>query len=461
MNTSSPSTHPSVARGVGAPAIDGTVAELVVICPHFLPDNAPTGTVMSRIVDELVALGHRVHVVTALPWYRDHAIAEGWTGRWVRREVTRWGSVTRVHPFPGDDKTNLARRAAGFVAYSALAGLAALRTGGWFRRVDAVIAMSPPLTLGLTGRVVATVRRAPLIFNIQDVFPDAAVDTGVISSRPVITAARWLEKLSYRASDAVTVLSDDLADNLRAKMSTPRRSRVRTIPNFVDTEAIVPLDRLTAYRSELELGEGPVVLYGGNVGYSQSLELVLAAAAELPDVTFLINGDGAARASLEDAARDLGNVVFRGYIDPERLSELLATGDVHVVPLKAGLGRVSVPSKTYSIMAAGRPVVAAIDADTAVPRMLAESGGGVAVAPDDLTSFVEALRTMLANPARALDMGRAGRRWVVESASPMAVGQAYATLIAELTRECEAGLAGVRDGGRMGWTRPRNRGRDR
>ena len=95
---------------------------IVVLCPHFVPDNAPTGTVMTRIVDELVVLGHRVHVVTALPWYRTHSIEPGWTGRWVRRETTPWGSITRVHPFPGDDKSNLVRRAAGFVGYSILAG---------------------------------------------------------------------------------------------------------------------------------------------------------------------------------------------------------------------------------------------------------------------------------------------------------------------------------------------------
>jgi colanic acid biosynthesis glycosyl transferase WcaI len=141
---------------------DSTGCGVVVLCPHFVPDNAPTGTVMTRIVDELAALGHTVHVVTALPWYRDHAIADGWTGSWVRRETTEWGSITRVHPFPGDDKSNLARRAVGFVAYSALAGLQGVRAGGWFRRADVVIAMSPPLTLGLTGWIVATLRRAPL-----------------------------------------------------------------------------------------------------------------------------------------------------------------------------------------------------------------------------------------------------------------------------------------------------------
>jgi colanic acid biosynthesis glycosyl transferase WcaI len=411
---------------------DSTGCGVVVLCPHFVPDNAPTGTVMTRIVDELAALGHTVHVVTALPWYRDHAIADGWTGSWVRRETTEWGSITRVHPFPGDDKSNLVRRAVGFVAYSALAGLQGVRAGGWFRRADVVIAMSPPLTLGLTGWIVATLRRAPLIFNIQDVFPDAAVETGAISSPRIIAMSSWLERLSYRLSDAVTVLSSDLADNVRAKMSVSHAGRVREIPNFVDTGAIVPGGRLTPYRAELGLGNGPVVLYAGNVGFSQSLELVVAAAAAFPDVKFLINGDGAARASLESDAAHLDNVVFRGYIESDRLPELLATGDIHVVPLKAGLGRVSVPSKTYSIMAAGRPVLAAIDPDTAVPRILAESGGGVAVSPDDPAAFIAGLAELLEDVNAASALGAAGRTWAVANASPAAVGQAYSDLIAEL-----------------------------
>lgn len=417
---------------VRRPLVMSVRRPLVVLCPHFEPDTAPTGTVMTRIVSELVDLGHEVHVVTSLPWYRDHAIESGWGGRLVRTEMTPWGSVTRVHPFPGEDKSNLLRRALGFLAYSALAGFQGLRVGGWFRRSEAVIAMSPPLTLGLTGWFVSRLRRAPLVFNIQDVFPDAAVETGAISNGAIIAAARWLERVSYRAAEVVTVLSDDLAQNVRAKLGAGSAGKVEVIPNFVDTDVIRPLDRLTAYRAELALGDGPVVLYAGNVGFSQSLDLVISAARELPSVTFLINGDGAARVSLEESAKDVKNVRFAGYIAQNRLAELLATGDVHVVPLKSGLGRVSVPSKTYSIMAAGRPVLAAIDPGTAVPRILEESGGGIAVSPDDSRCFVNALREMFADPEKLRQMGESGRRWVEREASPRAVGAAYDTLLNDL-----------------------------
>ena len=407
---------------------------VVVLCPHFAPDTAPTGEVMTGIVDELARLGATVHVVTALPWYRKHSVEEGWGGRLFRREKTEFGSVIRVHPFPGRDKRSLVRRAFGFAVFSVVSGLAALFAGGIHRRPAAILAMSPPLTLGPTGWVVGLVRRAPLVFNIQDVFPDAAVKTGAITNRTVIALASRLERFSYARSRAVVALSDDLATNIAAKLAPSKRDRVRVIPNFVDTERIAPSDRITAYRRELSLGDGPVVMYAGNVGFSQSLGLVLAAARRMPGVLFVVNGEGSARAELEREASDLPNVRFADYQPRERLAEVLASGDIHLVPLRAGLGTVSVPSKTYSILAAGRPVLAAVDAGTEVPRILAASGAGVVVPPDDPEAFVEALERMLADRRSTDEMGRAGRRWVEENVSPGAVGRAYADLIGQVSR---------------------------
>jgi colanic acid biosynthesis glycosyl transferase WcaI len=405
---------------------------IVVLCPHFEPDTAPTGRVMSRIVHELTARGHTVDVVTSLPWYRRHRIEEGWKATAARRERTAWGSITRVNPFPGGDKRNLVRRAIGFAGFGLLALVAGVAAGGWFRRADGVIAMSPPLTMGLTGRLVAWAHRCPLVFNVQDVFPDAAVETGAIISRRVITAASWLERVSYRSADAVTVLSDDLAANVRGKLPPERAGSVHVIPNFVDTVNIAPADRMTAYRSQLGIGDEPVVLYAGNIGFSQSLDLMLDAARRLPAVTFLINGEGSMRDELVRRAKGIDNVRFGRFVPDDRLGELLATGDLHVVPLRRGLARVSVPSKTYSILAAGRPVLAAIDAGTAIPRLLATSGAGVSVEPDDTDQFAATVAELVADPQRLAAMGAAGRDWVETAASPAAVAAAYEQLIASL-----------------------------
>jgi colanic acid biosynthesis glycosyl transferase WcaI len=405
---------------------------IVVLVPHFAPDTAPTGEVITRIVDEFIAAGRRIHIVTSLPWYRTHAIEEGWTGRLVRRERTAWGSIIRVHPFPGKSKSNLLRRAIGFAGFSAIAGVCTLFAGGIHRRPAAIISMSPPLTLGLTGWLAARLRFTTAIFNIQDVFPDAAIETGAITNKRIISAARWLERVSYQRSDAVVVLSEDLRDNVAAKVSPRHVDKVTVIPNFVDADRIVPMNRMTPYRRELNIGDEIVVMYAGNVGYSQSLTMLLHAAKHMPGITFVINGDGAARAELETQAAGLPNIRFAGYQPRDRVGEVLASGDIHVVPLRAGLGAVSVPSKTYSILAAARPVVAAIDPGTEVTRILEHSGAGVSVAPDDEEVFTAALQHMVANIDEAREQGRKGRQWVETHVSPAAVAQSYLSLIADI-----------------------------
>ena len=389
---------------------------------------APTGVVMSRIVHELANRGHELHVVTSLPWYRKHQVEQGWSGALWRVEKTNWGSITRVQPFAGKTKSNLLRRAVGFILFSYLVGLRALFAGKVWRRVDGVLAMSPPLTLGLIGWHTKLFRGGKLVFNIQDIFPDAAIETGAITNKKIISFASWLERTSYKCSDSVVLLSDDLANNVQSKLEQKFHKRVKVIPNFVDTQAITPMSRMTKYRTELGIDDALVVMYAGNVGFSQSLEMLVSAARELPQFIFVINGEGAARESLKKSAHGLSNVRFGDYQDVSRLSEVLATGDIHVVPLKRGLGSVSVPSKTYSILASGRPVLAAVDLDTEVPRILAAADAGVCVEPDNSAAFISALRAMTLDPKTLSEMGERGRKWVENHASPASVAQRYEAL---------------------------------
>jgi len=408
---------------------------LLVLCPHFEPDLAPTGEVMTQIAEQLVARGHRIHVVTSLPWYLHHAIEPGWEGRLVRHSDTEWGRITRVHPFP-TDKRNIPARGLAFAGFTGLAGLGAIFSRS---RPDAVLAMSPPLTLGAAGWAAARAHRVPFVFNIQDVFPDVAVELGAITSPTVIRAASWLERQTYLRADAVTVLSQDLRDNVAAKIAGRGRggdpTKVRVIPNFIDTAWIAPVDRDNAYRREHGLMGKTVVMYAGNVGFSQSLDLVLAAATHLahdPEVVFVVNGGGSARPGLEAAAAHLENVRFVDMAPKSRLPEVVGAADIHVVPLKAGLARSSVPSKLYTILAAGRPVVASVDPGTEVARTVDSAGAGLAVAPDDPEAFTKAISRLVQSPLEARAMGESGRRFVESWASPAAVAESYEALFTEL-----------------------------
>jgi colanic acid biosynthesis glycosyl transferase WcaI len=404
---------------------------LLVLCPHFEPDlHAATGEVMTRLVESLAERGHRIDVVTSLPWYRAHDVEPAWRGRPWRVERTAWGRVVRVWPFP-TDKTNIAARAAGFGGFTLLAAGAALSLG----RPDAVLAMSPPVFLGDAAWLAARRWRIPMVFNVQDIFPDVAVELGALSNQRVIDLARRHERSLYRRADAVTVLSEDQAGNVRAKLPAGQRSKVEIIHNFVDLDRIQVVDRDNAYRRRHRLGTRTVVMYTGNVGLSQSFDLLRAAAerwSDRPEVHFVVNGEGAARPAVDAWARPLANVTVADFVPREEVSELLGAADLQLILLKSGLARSSTPSKLYGILAAGRPVLASIDQGSEVAMTIERAGAGLAVGPEDEPAFVEALATMLADPAALEAMGKRGRAFVEQWVTPNRQAERYEQLIAGL-----------------------------
>lgn len=411
---------------------------ILVLCPHYEPDTAPTGEVMTAMCERWTARGHRVEVITSLPWYRAHAVADGWSGRLVRTQRAPWGRIRRWHPFPAD-KRRLAARAASFAGFTALAGIDAVMAAG---RCDVVFAMSPPLTLGAAGWAAAWRGRAPLVFNVQDVFPDAAVDTGVLRGARVAAAASRLERWVYRRAAAVTVLSEGMADNVRAKLSPGvDPGKVVVIPNAADSDRITPSDRHNRYRAELGLDDADttVVMYAGNLGHSQPLELVVSAAERFAgqgrtDVHFVVNGDGVARSSVAAAAERLDTLHLVGWQPPERLGEVLAAADLHLVLLRAGLGTTSVPSKVYSVLAAGRPVLASVDRGSEVERLLDASGAGATVDPEDVDAFCAAVAQMADDPDGLVEMGLRGRAYAEQASGPQQMADLYLDLFRRLMR---------------------------
>ena len=311
--------------------------KILAVLPHFEPDVAPTGVIASRLVEELGGLGHHVDVVTSLPWYEHHAVLPEWRGKIVRREKAAWGSITRVHPFPTGDKLSIPKRAVGFAAFCALD--AAVAAAG--SHVDVLFAMTPPLPMAATGWFAALARRAPLVLNVQDVFPDVAVELGLLRGRRLIAAASTLERWSYARCAAVTVLSADMRTNLAAKMRHP--DRLHVIPNFVDVDAVQPGPKENSYRAEYGLSGKTVVMYAGNVGMSQSLDLVVDAArstADRDDIVYVINGGGSTLPELEAEAAGLPNIRFVPMQPIERLPDAARRRRRPRRPVEDGTGAV-------------------------------------------------------------------------------------------------------------------------
>ena len=401
--------------------------KIQVLCPHFEPDSAPTGEFMTAIVENLAARGHELHVITALPWYRNHAVEQGWEGSVTRTEERPWGEITRVHPFP-TDKTNIAARAAAFAGFTAIGLGAAV-----FDRFDpdVVLAMSPPLSLGVAGWLAAARRRVPFVFNIQDVFPDVAIETGTITNPRLIEAAKKLERFVYDRADVVTVLSEEMQRNVQEKTT----SRIEIIPNFVDISTFETQPRMNAYRDEFGFGDETVVMYCGNVGYSQSIDLLADAAREMSDVddvVFVVNGGGSAIDEVHRRAAGLENFRVIPYQPVERVPEVLAAADIHVIPLRKGLAWSSVPSKLYKILAVERPVIASVDEGTEVGRVVEEAGAGMAIAPEDASPLVENLRALIADQDLQKQMGEAGRRWVEQWTTPARAAEQYEAVFESL-----------------------------
>ena len=407
---------------------------LLVITPHFEPDTAPTGIIVTSLVDQWVKQGHQIEVITSLPWYEKHEIENHWKGKLFRREEKESVTVTRLHPFP-QDKNKLFQRLMSFLAFSFLAVIASLSKRGPF---DAVVALSPPLTLGTVGKVAAVRHRCKLILNLQDIFPDVAVTLGKIKSRSSIKVLEKYEKFTYNGSDAITVLSKDLEENVNKKIDRKKNPpQIAVIPNFLISSSIKPQDRLTNYREEHQLGEKFVVMYAGNLGNSQSFELITKAAKkheERDDIVYVINGGGVMSNQLKQQANVLRNLVVIDYQPVERLSEVLATADLHLVPLRTGLGDMSVPSKIYSIFAAGRPVIASVDSGTEIERIVAESEGGIAVPPDDFDSFIFALESLIENSGLLEEMGNKATVWLENCYSSKTIADDYLDLIRRLNR---------------------------
>ncbi len=408
-----------------------------IFCPHIWPDTAPTGDVMRALLERWAGDGHECNVITTLPWYSEHRVEEKWRGTPWHHQQTKWGSVLRLHPcVPGGKssqaKSNLALRAAGFATfgvYAAAAGLVTLPRG------DVVFVMSPPLTLATAASVCASVRRTPLVLNLQDLHPDAAIATGAITNQSAIAALRWLEKRSYKAGAAITVLSQQARCAVLER--APAGTHVEVIPNFADTAKISPGDRANAYRRQLGIDEETLVfLYAGNVGFSQPLGLVRAAAdllAERRDICFVINGDGTAMSEVRNWASKKSNVIVSGYQPAERLNEVLAAADVHLVPLAAGLGHVSVPSKVYAAFSAGRPVLAAADAGCEISRIVETAAAGLVVDPTDEAGFADAVRRLADDPPARASMAAAAQR-SADQHSPDTAAASYLRLFKKLAQ---------------------------
>jgi colanic acid biosynthesis glycosyl transferase WcaI len=371
-------------------------------------------------------------VVTSMPHYGRKDIPAEYDRRLLHRSdlsgVDLWRTFVYVPPNPSGF-----HRALNYLSYTFMSVVAGLLSG----HHDVILCINPPITVGFSGWLVRLFRRAPMVFNVQDIWPDCLVIIGQIRNPALIRTFQYLEKFIYRVSARVTVLSEGMKQNLLAKGVPP--DKVVVIPNWANVEHISPLPKENHFRTTHGLDERFVVLFAGNLGYISVLDTVLDAARQLQDdprVRFLIVGEGNAKPGLVERAQALGlsNVEFLPTQPVAVLPEMLAAADLSLVTLNRQLGQLNVPSKTYSIMASARPVLAAVPQDSEIARIVQEADCGVWVPPEDPRSLAEAIRRLAQQPDLLQRYGANGRSYVTQHFARRTVTGRYHQLLHELTR---------------------------
>ncbi len=409
------------------------MAKILIHTLVFAPDGVSTAYIMTDLATELSSLGHEVTVLTTTPHYNVEPSATAAyqmtsAGRGIFRG--RVGNVAVWHLSMPMKGAKMASRMIDYVSFHLRSlWVAATRLGEF----DVVIAPSPPLTIGLVAAAIGAAKRAPSIYNLQELFPDAVINDGLLKNPAMIALMRFLERAVYSVSARIVTISEAFADLLR-KRAVPAR-KIVVIPNFVDTTLYRPRQRQNDFAVSHGLKDF-VALYAGNIGATQDWESLLHAANSLRSapITFVISGDGGRGEWLrtEVARRNLSNVKLLGYLPRELTPLVYASSDIGVIPMKAGTTIDTFPSKVYTHFACAKPAVVSADDGSELKRVIEDSGCGSVVTPGDPEALTTAIRSAFERRTSLADEGAKGRAYVERTYSKESVAAQYSDLIASL-----------------------------
>ncbi len=300
-----------------------------------------------------------------------------------------------------------------------------------------MFAEHPPLTIGLVAWVIGAVRRVPFLFAVNDLWPESIEATGMLQNQAFLRLIGRLERFVYRRATAIAVISPGVKENLIGK-GVPSH-KVHVIPHWADESVYHPVPPDPELARDLGMAGRFNVVFAGQLGLAQGLDVVLDAADELsdlPDMQFVLVGDGTDADRLRGTVgeRGLQNVRFLGRQPSEYMPHIFAISDALLVHLRdEPLFRVTIPSKTIAYMACGRPVLMAVEGDAA--DLIRSTGAGVTCRSGDGKDLALAVRRLHSMPRAALDaMGRAGRESFLASYSRSVLLDRYQTILRELSR---------------------------
>lgn len=339
---------------------------------------------------ELVTRGHDVEVLTGFPNYPDGVVYPGYRLKPFFRETIEGVRVNRVWLFPSHDESGR-KRILNYLSFA----VSACFWGPWVtRRPDVVYVYHPPATAALPAKWISFLKRVPIVYDVQDLWPDSVVGTGMLP-RSLLGALQRYCAWVYRKMDRLVVLSPGFKRTLAARGID--EEKIDVIENWCDEEALEPVSKDASTRKLLGSDDDFVVLFAGTMGLYQGLEAVIEAARRLEvsgdKIRFVFVGGGIERDRLISLARDVSTVRFLDRRPPSEMPSLIAAADAVLVHLKRSpLFEVTIPSKTQAYLFSGRPIVMAVRGDAS--DIVREARAGILCEPENADAIADAIRAL-------------------------------------------------------------------
>lgn len=302
------------------------------------------------------------------------------------------------------------------------------------RDIDLIYVASTPPTQGALAALVKKIKKVPFVYNLQDIFPDSLAGTGLAKKGGLLwKIGRVIENFTYRNADKIIVISEDFKRNIMAK-GVPEE-KIVVVYNWVDEEAVkhVPREENKLFDAYGLDRKKFYITYSGNIGLTQNMDMLLEVAKELeedPKIQFVLIGEGAYKKRVEEiiAEKNIGNVTLLPFQPYEDISHVFSLGDAGLVISKPGVGENSVPSKTWSILSASRPVLANFD-ENELKSIVAENQCGIFTKAGDKETFKQAILDLYHDREHCEQLGRNGREFILKNLTRAVGTQKYVDVI--------------------------------
>ena len=308
------------------------------------------------------------------------------------------------------------------------------------RNCNVIFLASTPPIFGLVGAFVKKFRRIPFVYNLQDIFPDSLVGTSLAKKGSLLwKIGRVIENFTYKHADKIIVISEDFKRNIMAK-GVPE-DKIVVVYNWVDQNAVVNVDR-SENKLIAKYGIDPskfYIEYSGNIGLTQNMDMLLDVMKELkdshPEIGLILVGEGAYKKQVEEIVKrdSLSNVIMLPFQPYEDISHVFSLGDVGLIISKPGVGSNSVPSKTWSIMSASRPVLANFD-ENEIKSILFDNNCGIFTKAGDKDAFKNAIIKLYENRDLCKEYGQNGRKFVMQNLTREVGTQKYVDVIKSVVK---------------------------